>query len=82
MTGKSQKRFQKKCPNCGRRFSCEGTCKQKEMFDDYYSCYCPECYERFLAEDESRPWRISCSLLSDKAKRIASFALLRYKLES
>jgi len=81
MTGRLQRRFQKRCPSCGKCFSCDGSCKNKGMEEDYYGCYCPECYEKYLAVDESRPWRVRCSLLSDRAKRIASLALLKEKLE-
>jgi len=81
MTGSLQKRFQKKCPRCGKRFSCEGTCGNKGTIEDYLGCYCPSCYEKNLASTEIRPWRINCSVLTDRGKHIASLALLKNKLE-
>ncbi len=81
MTGRLQRRYQKKCPHCGRHFSCDGSCGNKGMKEDFLACYCPKCYEEHLAVDESRPWRIKCSLLSDRAKQVASLALLKFELE-
>jgi len=51
--GWSQKtnRLLRKCPNCGRMFTCSGACPSPERKRNETSCYCPECLKRHLPED-------------------------------
>jgi len=50
ITKPKQRRYKKHCNRCGKDFMCDGKCgKDEGIKTDYTSCYCGECYLKYIS---------------------------------
>lgn len=56
-----QRRYKKHCNKCGKNFRCDGVCgKSENMKVSHDSCYCGECYLKYISQTPDK-WE-KCSI--------------------